>query len=51
MVRNCVENFKLKILREFKINNTVNFQLLIFHAKNLAGWMDGWMDGWMEGGR
>ena len=22
--------------------------MLIFHAKNLAGWMDGWVDGWME---
>ena len=25
--------------------NTVNVQLLIFRAKNLAGWMDGWVDG------
>ena len=29
--------------------NTVNVQLLIFRAKNLAGWMGGWMDGWKEG--
>ena len=29
--------------------NTVNVQLLIFRAKNLAGRMDGWVDGWMGG--
>ena len=28
--------------------NTVNVQLLIFCAKNLAGWMDGRMDGRVE---
>ena len=28
--------------------NTINVQLLIFCAKNLAGWMDGRKDGWME---
>ena len=39
MVRNCVENFELKILSEFKLN------------KKLAGWMEtGWMEtGWMDG--
>ena len=29
--------------------NTVNVQLLIFRAKNLAGWMDGRKGGWVEG--
>ena len=29
--------------------NTINVQLLIFRAKNRAGWMDGWMDGWVGG--
>ena len=29
--------------------NTVNISLLIFRAKNLAGWKDGWKDGWKEG--
>ena len=34
----------MKILSEFKLNNKVNFQLLIFRAKNLAGWVDGRME-------
>ena len=29
--------------------HTINSQLLIFRAKNLAGWMDGWKEGRMEG--
>ena len=37
MVRNCVENFELKILNEFK-----------FGWKE--GWMGGWVGGWMAGG-
>ena len=36
-------------MSEFKLNNTEKVQLLIFRAKNLAGWVDGWMDGWMDG--
>ena len=33
MVRNCVENFELKILSDLKY---------------LGRWKDGWMDGWVE---
>ena len=36
MVRNCVENFELKILNEFKLNKK-------------ACWMEGRMDGWVGG--
>ena len=41
MVRNCVENFELKILNEFKLNKTLD-------GGWKGGWMDGWMGGWME---
>ena len=35
MVRNCVENFEMKILNEFKLNKKVG----------CSGWVDGWMGG------
>ena len=38
MVRNCVENFQLKILSEFKLNKL---------SRQYLGWC--WMDGWMDG--
>ena len=41
MVRNCVENFELKILSELENGEKV--------CKNLGEWMGGWMDGWMGG--
>ena len=43
-----IENL-IQICTKFEQINTVNFQLLIFRAKNLAGWVEGRVVGWMGG--
>ena len=48
MVRNCVENFELKILNEFKLNKnqgTENYEYKILKTLD-GGRVGGWMDGW-----
>ena len=35
----------MAICTKLEQNYTLNFQLLIFRAKNLAGWVGGWMEG------
>ena len=51
MVRNCVENFELKILNEFKLNEYIILKTLDDGWMDgwVGGWMDGWVDGWMDG--
>ena len=45
MVSFSVENFELKILSEFKLNNLA---VAPFSCKKVGctGWMGGWMGGW-----
>ena len=53
VVNNLLEKLvqSMAICTQLEQINTVNVQLLIFRAKNLAGWVDGWMDRWMDGRR
>ena len=51
MVSIGVEHFELKILSEFKINQSTDFETraLFSSVKKLGHWMGGWMDGWVDG--
>ena len=63
MVNNCVENFELKILNEFKLNKWENNHKENSKFRNSKFWalaktkakiyktraLGGWMDGWVGG--